>query len=123
MSAAAATVTVTKMAATIMATVTAAMTTSMTVAATVGVAKKTKAVTHRQQSTRIGSKRNVGGGGDSNGDNKGNNNDGDGDSGNDNYNDGHWRATAATDGMVWGRGKAARGGGNGNKVEMGTMWV
>ncbi len=52
-----------------MATVTAAMTTTMTVAATAMAAKKTKVVTHRQQSTRIGSKRNVGGGSDSNGNN------------------------------------------------------
>ena len=32
-------------------------------------------------------------------------------------------ATAAVNGMVWGRCQAARGGGNGNKVEMGIMWV
>ncbi len=43
-------------------------------------AKKTKVVTHRQQSNKIGSGRNVGG--DSN--NNGNGNDGDGDSVNDN---------------------------------------
>ncbi len=45
-------------------------------------AKKTKAVTHRQQSTKIGSRRNVGGGGNGNDNNNGNDNDGDGDSGN-----------------------------------------
>ncbi len=41
----------------------------------------------------------------------------------DNEGGGSQRAMAATDGMVWGRGQAARGGGNGNKVEMETMWV
>ncbi len=45
--------------------------------------------------------------------------------GNDNNNDGggSLRATAATDGMVWGRRQAARGGKNGHKAEIGTMWV
>ncbi len=80
-------------------------------------------MTHRQQSTRIGSGRNVGGGGDGNGDNNGGDDDGNGDSGDDNDNDGPWRTTAAADGMVWGRRQAAGGGKNGNKAEMGTMWV
>ncbi len=87
------------------------------------MAKKTKAVTHRQQSTRIGSKRNVVGGGDGNGDNNGDNDDGDGDSSNDDDDDGCQRAMAAADGMVWGRHLVAGGSGNGNKAEMGTMWV
>jgi hypothetical protein len=41
----------------------------------------------------------------------------------DNYSGNDRRVMAATDGMVWGRGQVAGGGGNGNKVEMGTMWV
>ncbi len=90
-------------------------------------AKKTKVVTHRQQSTKIVSGRNVGGGSDGNGDDNGDDNDGNGDSNNDDNDDGGGscgqRATAATDGMVWGRHQAARGSGNGNKAEMGTMWV
>ncbi len=48
--------------------------------------KKTKAVTHRQQSTKIGSGRNVGGG-DGNIYDSGDNDDGNGDSGDDNNND------------------------------------
>jgi hypothetical protein len=60
---------------------------TMTVAAEVAAMKKTKAVTHRQQSTEIGSSRNVGGGGNGNGDDNGNDNDSNGDSGNDNNND------------------------------------
>ncbi len=45
--------------------------------------------------------------------------------GNDNDDDGSGsrRATAAADGMVWGRRQAAGGGKHGNKAEMGTMWV
>jgi hypothetical protein len=45
--------------------------------------------------------------------------------GDDDDNDGSssWRATAATDGRVWGRHQAAGGGRNGNKAEMVTMWV
>ncbi len=45
--------------------------------------------------------------------------------GNDDDDDGggSWRAMAAADGMVWGRLQAAGGNGNGNKVEIGTMWV
>jgi hypothetical protein len=45
--------------------------------------------------------------------------------GNDDNNDcsGSQRATAAADGMVWGRCQAAEGGGYGNEAEMGTMWV
>ncbi len=45
--------------------------------------KKTKAVTHRQLSTKIGSKRNIFGGDDRNGNDNGNNDDGNSDSGND----------------------------------------
>ncbi len=51
------------------------------------MAKKTKALTHRQESTKISSGRNIDGGSDCNGDDSGNDNDGDGDSGNDNDND------------------------------------
>ncbi len=80
-------------------------------------------MTHRQKSTRIGSGRNVGGGGDGNGDNNGDNNAGNNDSIDDNDDDGHQRAMAATDGMVWVRCQADGGGRNGNKAEMGTMWV
>ncbi len=91
--------------------------------------KKTKVVTHRQQSTKIDSGRNFGSGGEGNGNNNGNDDDGDNDSNNDKDDDGgggssgSQRATAAADGMVWGRHQAARGGRNGNKAEMGTMWV
>jgi hypothetical protein len=56
-------------------------------AAAVAAAKKTKAVTYRQQSTKIGSGRNIGGIGDGNGDDNGNDDDGDSDSGNDDDND------------------------------------
>ncbi len=52
------------------------------------VAKKTKAVTHRQQLTKISSRRKVGGGRDSNGDDNGNNDDGNSDSGDENNDDG-----------------------------------
>jgi hypothetical protein len=90
-------------------------------------AKKTKVVTHRQQLTKIGSRRNVVVGGNGNSNDNGNNNDGDGDSNNDNNSDGDKgggsrRATAAADCMVWGRHQMAIGGGNRNKAEMGTMW-
>jgi hypothetical protein len=115
------------MATTMMAMVTAATMTTMTAAMVAVAAKKTKVVTHRQQSTKIGSRRNIGGGVNGNGNDNCNNDDGDGDSDNDDDDDGSSgsgrRAMAATDGMVWGRHQAARGGGNGNKVEMGTMWV
>jgi hypothetical protein len=67
-----------------MATVTVA---TMMVAAVAALAKKTKAVTHRQQSTKIGSGRNVGGSSKGNGDDNGNNNDGNGDSSDNNEND------------------------------------
>ncbi len=89
------------------------------------VGKKAKVVTHRQQSTKIGSGRNVSGSGNGNGDDNGDNNDGDGDSDNDDDDDSGSgrRATAAAKGMVWGGHQAARGGGNGNKAEMGLMWV
>jgi hypothetical protein len=84
------------------------------------VAKKTNVVTHRQQSTKIGSRRNVGSGGNGNGDGNGNKDNGDGDSNNDDDNGGGGgsgrRAAAAADGMVWGRHQAARGSGNGNKA-------
>ncbi len=45
--------------------------------------------------------------------------------GDDNNDDGggSQRATAAADGMVWGRHQVAGGGRNGNEAEMGTMWV
>ncbi len=45
--------------------------------------------------------------------------------GNDDDNDGGGsrRATATAYSMVWGRHQAVGGGGNGNKVEMETMWV
>ncbi len=36
---------------------------------------------------------------------------------------GSQRATAATDCMVWGRRQVAEGSVNGNKAEMGTMWL
>ncbi len=119
--------TATTMVMAVMAMVTAA-TKMTTTAAMVGMAgKKTKVVTHRQQSTEIGSGRNVDGSGSGNGDNNGDNNYVNGDRDNDGNNDsgggGCRRATAAADGMVWGRHQAARGGGNGNKAEMGTMWV
>ncbi len=69
------------------------------------MAKKTKAVTHREQSTKIVS-RNVVVGGYGNSDNNGNNDDGNGDSNNDNDIDrgssSSQRAMAATDDMVWG---------------------
>ncbi len=88
-------------------------------------AKKTKVVTHRQQSTKIGSGRDDGGRGNGNGKDNGNDNDANGDSNNDDDNDGSGggsqRAAAAADGMVCGRHQVARGRGNGNKVEMGTM--
>ncbi len=69
--------------------------------------------------------RNVGGGGNGNGNNNGNKDDGDSDSGNDDNNDsgGGRRATAAAEGMVWGRCQMAGGSGNQNKVEMRTMWI
>ncbi len=80
--------------------------------------KKTKVVTHRQQSTKIVSGRNVGGGSDGNGNGNGDDDDGNGDSNNDNNDDGGGscgqRVTAAADGIVWGRHQAARGGRNGN---------
>jgi hypothetical protein len=88
-------------------------------------AKKTKVVTHRQQSTKIGSGRNVDGGGNGNGDDNVNDNDGIGDSDNDDNDDsggGGRRVTAAADSMVWGRHQLARGSKNGNKAEMGIMW-
>jgi hypothetical protein len=111
------------MATSMMATVTVAM--AMTMMAAAAVAKKTKAVTHRQQSIKIGSRRNVGGSGNDNGNDNGDDDDGNGDNGNDNKDDGSsgQRATAATDGIVWGRCQAAGGGGNRNKAEMGIMWV
>ncbi len=87
--------------------------------------KKTKTTTHRQQSTKIGSGRNVSGSNGNDNDN-GDNNDGNGDSGNDDNNDGSGggrRATAAANGMVWGRHHVAGGSGNRNKAEIGTMWV
>ncbi len=77
------------------------------------VVKKTKAVTHRQQSSKIGSRRDVGSGGNGNCEDNGKNDDGYGDSDNDNNDDGSVgggrRAMAAADGMVWGRRQAARG--------------
>ncbi len=89
--------------------------------------KKTKVLTHRQQSTKIGSGRNVVVGGNGNSNKNGNDDDGVGDSNNydDNDCDGGSgrRAIAAADSMVWGRHQAARGGRNGNKAEMRTMWV
>ncbi len=90
------------------------------------VAKKLKAVTHRQQSTKIGSRINNGGSGNGDGNNNGDNYNGNGDRGNDDNNDGGGggqRVTAAIGGMVWGRCHAARDGRYGNKVETGTMWV
>jgi hypothetical protein len=56
---------------------------------------KTKLVTHRQQSTKIGSKRNIGSGSNGDEDDKGNNDDGGGENGNDKDNGGNdngpWR--------------------------------
>jgi hypothetical protein len=69
-----------------MATVTVAMgmrTKTTTAAAVAAAAKKTKVVTHRQQSTKIGSRRNISSGGDGNGNDNSNNNDDNGDSGDD----------------------------------------
>ncbi len=70
-------------------------------------AKKTKVVTHTQQSTKIVSGKNVGGSVGGNGNDNGDNDDGDRDSDNDDDNGGggggSCRATAAADGMVWGR--------------------
>jgi hypothetical protein len=45
-----------------------------------------------------------------------------GDDGN-NDSSGGQRAMAVADGMVWGRRQAVQGAGNGNKAEMGTIWV
>ncbi len=92
--------------------VTAATTTTTAVAMAAAAAKKTKVVTHRQQSTKIGSGRNSGGGSsDGNSDGNGKDNDGGSDSNNDDDNDGGMgggrRAMAATDSMVWGRHQAA----------------
>jgi hypothetical protein len=101
-------------------------TTTMTTTTEVAAKKKTKAVTHRQELTKIGSGRNVGGGGNGNGNDNGNDDDGNGDNGNDDNNDGNGscqRATAAADSKVWGRRYAAGGDRNGNQGEMGTMWV
>jgi hypothetical protein len=99
----------------------------MTAEMVAAVAKKTKVVTHRQQSTKIGSGRNVGGGSNGNGNDNGKDNDCNGDNDNDNINEGVGgggrRAMAAADSMVRGRHQAARGGRNGDKAEMGTMWV
>ncbi len=122
-----ATATATTMVTTMMAMVTAATTKTMTAAKVAGVAKKTKVVTHRQQSAKIGSGRNVGSSGDGNGEDNGDDDDGNGESDNDDNDDGGsgggQRAMAAANGMVWGRHQVARGGRNGNKAEMGTMWV